>query len=49
MTEPKGSAPPLLEVDNLPVVSSPSELAARVRAEHDANAAIVKAAGIRAD
>jgi tripartite-type tricarboxylate transporter receptor subunit TctC len=39
----------LVEVDNLPVVSSPSELAARVRVEHDANAAIVKAAGIRAD
>ncbi len=39
----------LVEVDNLPVVSSSSELATRLRTEHDDSGALVRAAGIRAD
>lgn len=39
----------LVEVDNLPAPSGPTEFKALVRREHDANARIVKAANIKAE
>jgi tripartite-type tricarboxylate transporter receptor subunit TctC len=39
----------LVDTDNVPAPAGPSEFATMVRREHEANARIVKAAGIRAD
>ena len=39
----------LVDTDNVPAPAGPSEFTAMVRREYDANARIVKAAGIRAD
>ena len=39
----------LTRLENLPAVMSPAEFAHLLRAEHDANALIIRAANIRAE